>query len=149
MNDSLIFFIVLHAKTFYFYKKKSLKNILFIITVVIISCRPLFTVIDYVVNYEKIVTELCINRNRSELTCNGICYLKDEISKSAKEQQSKDKLPTAFKSLDLFIETNVLEVSSTTFFKNKNQIKDTFLDYSSLFYLQKIIQPPIKAIYFS
>ena len=131
------------------FTKKSLKNILFIITVVIISCRPLFAVIDYVVNYEKIVTELCINRNRPELTCNGICYLKDEISKSAKEQQSKDKLPTAFKSLDLFIETNVLEVSSTTFFKNKNQIKYTFLDYSSLFYLQKIIQPPIKAIYFS
>ena len=105
--------------------------------------------IDYAVNYEKIITELCINRNRPELTCNGICYLKDEIAKSAKDQQSKDKLPTAFKSLDLFVETTVLEVPSTNFSKNKNQIKDSFLDYSSLFYLQKTIQPPIKATYFS
>ena len=83
------------------------KSFFFILTVVLISCRPLFAVIDFTVNYEKIVKELCINKNRPELNCNGVCYLKDQVAKSS-DSQTKSKLPTAFKSLDVFVKSSVL-----------------------------------------
>ena len=36
---------------------------------------PLYPVLDYVIHYDYIVEELCENRDKPVLACNGKCYL--------------------------------------------------------------------------
>ncbi len=119
-----------------------MKSYFFIITVVLITCRPLLPVIDYLVNYEKIVTELCINRDRPELNCNGVCYLKYEVSKSTENQQ-KEKIPTSIKTIDFFVCESTLQIEdsiSEQTSKIKYQLKNEDLPQFKLF---ELLHPPI------
>ena len=58
--------------------------------------RPVAPVLDYMVNYDYIADELCVNRDRPELNCNGRCYLMnalaEEASKKKDAQQREEKL---------------------------------------------------------
>tara|TARA_B100000929_G_scaffold276012_1_gene250364 strand:+ start:1041 stop:1409 length:369 start_codon:yes stop_codon:yes gene_type:complete len=58
--------------------------------------RPVAPLLDYMVNYDYIADELCVNRDRPELNCNGRCYLMnalaEEASKKKDAQQREGKL---------------------------------------------------------
>lgn len=53
------------------------------IFIVIMTLRPIFPIVEYVINYEYIVTELCENRSQPKLDCNGKCHLKKEMAKAS------------------------------------------------------------------
>lgn len=55
--------------------------------------RPLAPVIIYYANYDYIALELCENRNKPILDCNGICYLNEMIADST-TQPSGDPIST-------------------------------------------------------
>jgi hypothetical protein len=42
---------------------------------------PSVPVLEYLINYNYIVSELCENRDKPVLTCNGKCYLADQVEK--------------------------------------------------------------------
>tara|TARA_B100001057_G_C22509899_1_gene817457 strand:+ start:395 stop:769 length:375 start_codon:yes stop_codon:yes gene_type:complete len=68
------------------------------IGILIIFCfaeiRPLLPYVDYFVNYEYISKVLCINKDEPIPTCNGKCYLSQQL-KEAQETEKKDKgIPT-------------------------------------------------------
>ena len=42
---------------------------------------PSVPVLEYLINYNYIVNELCENRDKPVLTCNGKCYLADQVEK--------------------------------------------------------------------
>jgi len=42
---------------------------------------PSLPVLEYLINYKYIVNELCENRDKPVLTCNGKCYLADQVEK--------------------------------------------------------------------
>jgi hypothetical protein len=44
--------------------------------------RPHYPVLDYLVNYDYIATQLCENKDQPILDCNGKCYLIKELEKS-------------------------------------------------------------------
>ncbi len=48
--------------------------------------QPALPIIEYFVNYDYIVEELCENRDKPILTCNGKCYLEKQV----KKQQNLD-----------------------------------------------------------
>lgn len=56
-----------------------------------ILLKPAVPVIDFLVNYGYIITELCVNRDRPELECNGKCYLKKELAEASKMEQPISK----------------------------------------------------------
>jgi len=58
--------------------------------------RPIFPVIEYFVNYDYIVEQLCENRSKPVLACNGKCYLAKEIEKTAPilPVDNKSRIPT-------------------------------------------------------
>lgn len=58
------------------------KGILFI--VILFFAKPVFPILDFIINYDAI-QEICENRSRPELKCNGNCYLKKELAKSAEQ----------------------------------------------------------------
>ena len=58
-----------------------------------ILVKPVIPVLDYIVNYEFIVTELCENVEKPELKCNGKCHLAKELAKVSESEKpiSTDK----------------------------------------------------------
>lgn len=53
--------------------------------------RPLVPVIEYMANYDYITTELCENKDNTELDCDGKCYLSKEIAKTQTEDSTDNK----------------------------------------------------------
>lgn len=105
--------------------------------------RPLIPLVDYAVNYDYIREELCVNKSRPELHCNGKCYLTKELSKINQEQTTQNGHKISLPSIDVFlvaedfkfahsdIDTNI-QVSISTFCTNSY--------YSE--YHSKIFHPP-------
>lgn len=51
-----------------------------------ILLKPAVPVIDFMVNYSYIIKELCVNRDKPEMECNGQCYLKKELAEAATQE---------------------------------------------------------------
>ena len=56
----------------------------------LILTKPLWPVVEYVINYDYIVEQLCENRDKPELHCDGSCYLAKQIAKAS---EGEDKNP--------------------------------------------------------
>ena len=55
--------------------KKQVIGILFALFYLVTLFKPMLPHIIYYANYDYIVTELCVNKDKPELQCNGRCYL--------------------------------------------------------------------------
>ncbi|MGB3774760.1 MAG: hypothetical protein WA951_05850 [Leeuwenhoekiella sp.] len=62
-----------------------------ILFVLMIVFKPVFPVLEYVVDYDYISTVLCINKDKPELNCNGKCYLMQSLAEAAKEEADQKK----------------------------------------------------------
>ena len=47
----------------------------------LVLVQPAIPVLEYLINYDYIVNELCENKDKPILTCNGKCYLGDQVEK--------------------------------------------------------------------
>ncbi|MCA0931248.1 hypothetical protein LCM02_02215 [Lutimonas saemankumensis] len=47
----------------------------------LVLVQPAIPVLEYLINYDYIVNELCENREKPIQTCNGKCYLGDKVEK--------------------------------------------------------------------
>ena len=75
----------------------AVKNLVFIL-IIAIFLKPIFPVIEYVVNYEYISKVLCENKAKPMMHCNGKCHLMKELAKAAENENlllpiKKDILP--------------------------------------------------------
>ena len=58
-----------------------------------ILLKPLWPLVEYVVNYDYIVENLCENKEEPILKCNGKCYLSKQIAKETqKDKKESSKL---------------------------------------------------------
>lgn len=70
-----------------------------------IMAKPIFPILEYVVNYEHIAKELCENKNVPQLDCNGKCHLKKELAKASEnEPASQEKKSLSNETFTLFLE---------------------------------------------
>ncbi len=77
------------------------------------------------------------------MTCNGVCYLKDQIAKTVETETSSDTTIPNVKTLDFFVITDVLNIpNNTNVFIQKN-IYIFKSQIIKLIYLDKLINPPI------
>lgn len=51
-----------------------------------ILLKPALPLVDYFINYGYIVAELCVNRDKPELECNGKCYLTEQLAEASEEE---------------------------------------------------------------
>ncbi|WP_314243167.1 hypothetical protein [Empedobacter tilapiae] len=101
-------------------------------------------VIDYLVNYDKISNEYCINIERPELMCNGVCYLKEQISKTIHDEQNDDnKIQVSLRTIDYFIYQATFEIYTFTFIKPINKVSTFELAFETQYQLDQQLQPPI------
>ena len=117
---------------------------LFPIFAFLIVIRPAFPVVEYVLNYDYISKELCENKDRPELACNGKCYLMQALAE-ASEKESQQKKETSAKKIEipLFYAEKQL-VLNTNFdpeaIAHNFVAKPQFYQYYSL---QDFFHPPI------
>ena len=80
--------------------------------------KPVMPVIEYVFNYEYITAELCENKDKPLMHCNGKCYLMKELAKAAENEKplSSDKKRAPTETNDFFLE--LATVYTTVFFQS-------------------------------
>lgn len=122
----------------------SVKNVILILTAVFLLTKPLWPVVDYVLNYDYIVNVLCENTDKPEMECDGKCYLSKELAKEATSDtnpfngtNSKGEIP------QFIISESIKEYSFTA----KTEISsDENLGFkpnlNSALFTSKILHPP-------
>ena len=106
---------------------------LVIIVALVMFLKPVFPVIDYIVNYDYISKELCENKAKPELECNGKCQLMKELAKASEEDKpiSTDKKTVHFETELLFFQEIENLITRQTYFQHKINISD---NYSNLYF---------------
>lgn len=59
--------------------KNQFLGIFFYLLYLLAMVRPIIPIIEYYANYDYIAEELCENRDKPYLECNGKCYLKKQL----------------------------------------------------------------------
>lgn len=122
-----------------------MKNIVFII-VTFILFKPVFPVLDYVINYDYISTHLCENIDKPALKCNGKCHLKKELANEAKKDNPKSNEQ---KSNSITFEVLYCENIASYTFNSKTSIEKKVQPLYNCIYFRlnstSIFHPPILA----
>lgn len=99
---------------------------------------------DYVVNYDFINKNLCENKAKPELLCNGKCYLKKEIAKTSTDQSKNDSRINISALADTFIINETFVFSSNDFSLLENlKINSEFSNSYNFSLFSKIFHPPL------
>lgn len=93
----------------------------------VLALRTAMPILDYAVNYQYISTQLCENRDKPELRCNGKCYVKKEILKSSENQNAKES-KIQIKSIDVFVVNEISEFKADVSVEKKieNNFRNCF-----------------------
>ncbi len=110
----------------------------------LVLVQPALPVLEYLINYDYIVNELCENRDKPILTCNGMCYLGDQVEKQLDLDSNQEKpLPPKFdteKYISLKViyskELHIFEASVASNPESFNSLKEG--DYAD-----SLLRPPI------
>ena len=108
------------------------------------SINKLWTIIDFKINQAYIVKELCENRDKPMMNCNGKCYLAKQMK--AEEKREKEKLPPLEKEkveIIYIIDSISTTVSNITTFNLEKKLYFYAHEFSSLRYSDDIFRPPI------
>lgn len=121
------------------------KNVILIVASLIMLTKPMWPVVEYVVNYDYIANVLCENKGKPEMQCNGKCHLSKEL---AKEMGNEDKNPFSGKASKIEIPQIIISERISEFqFSFDTEIANSEEDgYKPLFhssiFITKILQPP-------
>jgi len=53
--------------------------------------KPIIPVLEYIVFYDYIKNELCVNKNNKTLHCDGKCHLKKELARASEGSEKQDR----------------------------------------------------------
>lgn len=125
-----------------------MKQIIFIIIGILFLIKPVIPVLEYVVNYEYIANELCVNKDKPELKCNGKCHLKKELAKVSEEEkpQSQDKKNQTSEIEVLYLYYVADYNFSPTFCFSQNNINFYYLNLYKGVCTNSTFHPPVLSI---
>lgn len=96
------------------------------------------------VNYDYIVENLCENKEKPELMCNGKCYVSKELSKNNNEQTTQNGQKISVHTIDIFLVTEDFKFINSEF-KNihRKSISTFYADFYNSQHQSKIFHPPL------
>ncbi|NQY68554.1 MAG: hypothetical protein HRT72_12645 [Flavobacteriales bacterium] len=80
----------------------------FLFVYAIAMVKPAAPFIDYVLRYDHISKVLCINKDIPESTCNGKCFLSQQIKKAAEAEKNRPFTPPKIELEEYTISENEL-----------------------------------------
>lgn len=116
----------------------------FLLLGLLVLFRPIFPVVDYVVNYDYISKVLCENKAKPQMKCNGKCQLMKEMAKASESEKplSQDKKAAIQESEILFIQ----QLSSFEIYFLPISLQKTInLNYTNLYCyntIESVFHPP-------
>jgi len=109
----------------------------------LVMVQPALPVLEYLINYDYIVNELCENREKPILTCNGKCYLGDQVEKQLDRGSEQQKPMPPQIDFQEFIspDTGLNKVSETPDeHAERNHLKPNNLEDNM--YTRSLLRPP-------
>lgn len=105
--------------------------------------KPVLPVVEYVVLYDYIKNELCVNKDKPDLGCNGKCHLKKELAHASDTKTEKNKVNFASAELQVMY-YQALDAVQAVFFnpyriKNDKAIANLYT-YS---FVNLLFRPPV------
>lgn len=117
-----------------------------IIIALTLFLKPIFPVLDYVVNYDYISKELCVNKSKPAMHCNGKCHLMKEMAKAAESEKpiSSDKKDTSKQEVEVlfFQEIKTLELTQLGF-SSSSKINANYSNQYSYLNSCAVFHPPL------
>lgn len=106
--------------------------------------QPAIPVIEYFVNYEYIANELCENKDKPTMACNGKCYLEKQVKKQLGiDVEQEAPLPPKI-DLEKFITLkNKKFIYDFNILKQLNQISTFYIKFDERNFIDKLLRPPI------
>ncbi len=120
-----------------------MRTVISIFLLMVLALRTAMPILDYAVNYEYISTQLCENRAKPELRCNGKCYVKKEILKSSENQNAKES-KVQIKSIDFFVMNEISEFKAD--FSVEKNVENNFQNCFNLVlkpFNESVFHPPL------
>ncbi|MGG5208935.1 hypothetical protein ACQWU4_08300 [Chryseobacterium sp. MIQD13] len=107
-----------------------------------IALRPVLPLVNYAVNYDYIVKNLCENRNIPQSTCKGKCYVSKELAKTEKQSNNSQTIKIA--GLDVFLSHDILSFLAQKESGSELKVINTYhsIDDTSE-YFTRIFHPPL------
>lgn len=121
-----------------------MKFLLSVFIVFTIAIRPVLPLLNYAVNYDDIVKNVCIKRDIQNSTCKGKCFLGKELSGTEKQSNSQ---VVKIAVLDVFISHDIFSLSNRPDFLDQ-WISSEYMDFHHFSYSFIIFHPPIAAVDF-
>lgn len=116
---------------------------LIVFIVILFFAKPIFPILDFVINYDAI-QELCINKDKPEMKCNGSCHLKKELAKTAQEDNPfTNKKTVHFLSEILFFNYCQWELQIPFTADYKTAINSVFQNNYSYLPIFNLAKPPL------
>ena len=119
--------------------------IFFLCVYSLVLLKPLLPFVDYAINKEYIAKNLCENRNKPKLNCNGKCHLMKQLKKAGAEtpedgnttKGSSNQEENCFHITSLFVFNTTILTS-----QSNNSYIHTFKSTLPSNYLKDIFHPP-------
>ncbi|MGH1518979.1 hypothetical protein [Chryseobacterium sp. JK1] len=107
-----------------------------------VAIRPVLPLVNYAVNYDYIVKNLCENRNVPQSTCKGKCYVEKELAKT--EKQSNSSQTVKIPGLDVFLSNEILSFANHADVGLSTEKPDpSYFNSHSSEYFSRIFHPPL------
>lgn len=121
-----------------------MKKIVLLISIFILA-RPAIPFLEYIVNYDYIVKELCENKENPALKCNGKCHLMKELAKTAEDNKntSSDKKQNVKQEIEVLFYQDFKSLScSNSYVFTNNKINSVYQNLYVLTAIQSTFHPP-------
>ena len=120
------------------------KKIVFLLALFILV-KPVLPVLDYVVNYEYISKELCVNKAKPKMKCNGKCHLMKELAKASENEtpiSSNNKTASHELEVLFFEEIKSFKIASI-YFEDRQKANNNYSDLYFYLNSDSVFRPPI------
>ena|ERR1700758_1899965 len=105
--------------------------ILLSFSILILTSGKTLVLINYAINKDYISKNLCVNKNKPKMKCNGKCHLMKELQKEEKKEQSpfgmKEKVEVQLFNSSCGVSTSVLsfvKINHASYYK-RNYLSQT------------------------
>lgn len=122
-----------------------MKQSVILFVTLIMLVRPLWPVVDYIVNYDYIVNVLCENKDKPELNCDGKCYLAKQLAKESEDERKNpfEQRQTHMEQVQPICFQSLMDLDfSALFYSSSKEPSDYSKTLFSSPYVLDLIQPP-------
>lgn len=101
-------------------------SILLLFSLLSANCSNLFVFLGFEVNQNYIAKELCINRDKPEMNCNGKCYLMKKLKQAEEKEQKQERQAQKVQIQDALVTQKLAFVSPVKQLKSARIAEITF-----------------------